>query len=153
MLLLCEVAPKNGGWRGSHVTGPHKIRTKLSRETAAMLQPAKSEPSGRHMNPARKLNPRHSGSGTKCRKHGKRFFGLGNRKAVGQSWSGLKLRNVWGHAGHWAVIILILPRMSSLKLRPRPRWVFRNLKAVTKASNNPHTRMQSLSLANGNFEE
>ena len=110
-------------------------------------------PSRNRQSPATKLNPCHSGSGTKCRNHGKRFFGLGNRKAVGRSWSGLKLRYVWGHAGHWAVIILILPRMSSLKLRPRPRWVLRNLRAVTKASNNPDTRMQSLSLANGNFEE
>ena len=56
-----------------------------------------------------------------------------------------RLVGVWAHAGHRAVIILILPYMSSLKLRPRPRWVLRNLKAVTNASQKTGTRMQSLS--------
>ena len=50
---------------------------------------------------------------------------------------------MWAQAGHRAVIILILPYMSSLKLRPRPQWVLRNLKPVTNASNKPATRLQS----------
>ena len=54
------------------------------------------KPSISEKSPARKLNPCQAGSGTKCRKHGQRFFGLGNRKAVGRNWSGLKIRYVWG---------------------------------------------------------
>ena len=79
------------------------------------------------------------------------FFGLGNRKASGLSLSTSSGR--CAHTGHRAVIILILPYISSLKLRPGPRLVLRRLYALTKASSKPATRMQSLSLSDGNFEQ
>ena len=75
---------------------------------------------------------------------------LGNRKPSGMSCSVLNPWHiVWqveAHAGHRAVMILILPYSDSLKLRPGPRWVLRTLKVVTNASHKPAKRMQSLSL-------
>ena len=51
LLLLHEVAPKNAGCRGSHATWPHKRRTQLSGETAAIHRPANSEPSAWRLKP------------------------------------------------------------------------------------------------------
>ena len=50
-----------------------------------------------------------------------------------------------GHAGKRAVIILILPYISARKLRPWSWCVLHKLNTVTKASNKPDTRVQSLS--------
>ena len=41
------------------------------------------KPSISEKSPARKLNPCHSGSGTKCRKHGQHFLRLGQPKGGG----------------------------------------------------------------------
>ena len=139
------------------MTGPQRIRTKLSGEAAAVPQPAASVP------PAWRLKPpsmkslqlgdsipvilieiRQVGNMENC------FFVLGNRKASCLSCSRLKPKHivwyVWAHTGHKAVIILVLPYVNSLKLRPMPRWVLRKLKAVTNAPDKPDTRMQSLSM-------
>ena len=140
------------------MTGQQRIRTKLSDESAAIPQPANSEPSSWRLKPlsVKSLQPRDStpailvlyGRSSTWRTA---FFRLGQPEGSGSELrSGLNPKRidgyVWARAGHRTVIILTLPYMSSLNFIPRPLFVFRQLKAVTKASNKPDTRMQSLSL-------
>ena len=74
------------------------------------------------------------------------FFGFGQPESTRPELINIKLPSTSIDTGHKAVVILILPYMSSLKIRPMPRLVLRRLKAVTDASYNPVSRMQSLSL-------
>ena len=154
VLLLQEVAPKNAGCSGSQTTGPQRIWTRFSGETSSIPSRAHQcrqdcvETSISEQPPSRGFDPRQPGGNAAGWQHGEFCCGLGSRKAL--SCSGKKPKHfvwyVWAHAGQRAVIISILPHVSSVKLRPRRRWVLRRLEAVTDASNNPVTRMQNLSL-------
>ena len=75
---------KKVGWPESHLTGPHRVRTKPRGETAAIHQPANSEPSIWRMKPpsVKSLqqkggNPCLSGGGTTGGKHGKPLLWFG----------------------------------------------------------------------------
>ena len=106
---VIEAAPKNAGWPSSHVTGPNNIRTHLSTETAAIHQPANSEPSCWPINPpsvkkppARRVNPSHSGGGTAGRKHGKTLLRLGMSKGCRPQLISTEVQThqlVWAHDG------------------------------------------------------
>ena len=99
--------------------------------------------------PARRLDSSHSGSSSQVGNTGF-FLRLGQLESFRSELFRIHPKHiVWlvcAHAGHTAVIILILSYKSSLKLRPRPQWVLPNLKPVTNGSNKPATRLQSLSL-------
>ena len=136
VLLLREVAPKSAGWPVSHVTGRTKFEKKVRRNVGnspahqlGAFRLALKSSIGEKPQTGR-LNPRHSGSGTAGRKQGKAFSGLEQLEGSGPELvsTGMQAHRLIcvGLAGHWAVIMLFLPYMSSKKLRSIPRWVFAN---------------------------
>ena len=118
VLLLEDATPENARWRGSHVTGPQRIRTRLSGETAGIPQPAALVPTAWRLKPPCVKSLQLGDSipvilTAASWQHGELFSALAKRKASGLSCSGLKPKHivwyVWAHAGHREVIILILP--------------------------------------------
>ena len=139
------------------MTGPQRIRTKLSGGTAAIHQPAKWVPSAWRKNPpsVKSLQPgnsipvilvveRNVGSMDNV-------FRLGQPKGGGpelvRTENQIRVgprRTLGNHHLNSAIY-------EFSEIQKKPWLVFRTLKAVTKASNDPDTKMPSLSLANGNF--
>ena len=95
VLLLQEVVPKNAGCSGSQTTGPQRIWTKLSCDTAVIPEPAASVPSRLRLKlPVDSLQPGNSipVNLVVTRQVGNTeilFLGFGSRKPSGLSGSGL----------------------------------------------------------------
>ena len=141
-MSLHDVAPKKSRDGAHHTPQVHKrAEQNLSRETAAIPQPAKSErPFDAQYLRSGRINSSHSGGSAVGHSQPLLGFQLNVSGSCSESQARLVGAPTWTQDCH------LNPAISSRNLRPRLWCVLCLLNAITKACTNPDMRMQSLSL-------